>query len=131
MTEYRQLRMSHILDDPELKKLFKKKGWVRVCSVCGEFVGNNAHWIEHTVKTHMEMEPAVVEPNARKQQILFRQNRHDDGSGWIVHTVILTHMEMEPAEVEPDEESVLSEEESGILPQYRSWSRSSYYRRAY
>ena len=56
------------------------------------------------MKTHMEMEPAEVEPNARKQQILFRQNRHDDGSGWIVHTAILTLMEMEPAEVEPEEE---------------------------
>ena len=125
--------MSRIIDNPKLKMLFKKKGWVRICTFCGEFVGNTAGWIVHTVWTHMEMEPAEVEPNARKQQILFRQNRHDDGSGWIVHTVILTHMEMEPAEVEPEEESVLSEEESGftLLPQYRSWSTSSYVRRAY
>ena len=93
--------MSHILEDPELKKLFKKKGWVRICSVCGEFLGNTANWILH-MKTHLHVEPAEVEPNTRKQQILFRQNCHDDGSGWIVHTVILTHMEMEPAEVEPN-----------------------------
>ena len=69
--------MSHILEDPELMKLFKKKGWLRVCTVCGEFLGNTANWIVH-MKTHMEMEPAEVEPNTRKQQISFRQNRHDD-----------------------------------------------------
>ena len=69
--------MSHILEDPELMKLFKKKGWLRVCTVCGEFLGNTANWILH-MKTHLHVEPAEVEPNTRKQQISFRQNRHDD-----------------------------------------------------
>ena len=176
--------MSHILEDPELMKLFKKKGWLRVCTVCGDFLGNTANWILH-MKTHMEMEPAEVEPNTRKQQISFRQNRHDDEDRKI---------EMEPAsvpdpavnpyytemeevavlpdwlyskignrktverfrnwwmeekadkesvledrnrsnssmEVEADIEPVLSEQESGftLLPEYRSWSTSSYVRRA-
>ena len=65
-------RMSCIMDElrnnEELSKLFKKKGWVRVCRECGEFVGNTANWIEHTVKTHIKMEPA-------------RMNRLDDESG--------------------------------------------------
>ena len=168
MTEYRQLRMSHILDDPELKKLFKKKGWVRVCSVCGEFLGNTANWIVH-MKTHMEMEPAVPDPAVNPEYTEIEPAVPD----WLYKKIRKTEdrkIEMEPAvpdpavnpyytemelavpdwlyrkirnrktedrnrnwsmEVKPDKESVLSEEESGftLLPQYRSWSTSSYVRK--
>ena len=152
--------MSHILEDPELMKLFKKKGWLRKCTVCGDFLGNTANWILH-MKTHnMEMEPAQVEPNTRKQQISFRQNRHDDEDTKMEEVAVLPdwlyskignrktverfrnwwmeetadkesvledrNRSNSSMEVDPDEETALSEEESAILPEYRSWSTSSY-----
>ena len=154
--------MSHILEDPELMKLFKKKGWLRKCTVCGDFLGNTANWILH-MKTHLHVEPAEVEPNTRKQQISFRQNRHDDEDrkiemeevaklpDWLESKirnrktvnrfknwwmeVKADHKESvledrnrsnSSMEVDPDEETALSEEESAILPEYRSWSTSSY-----
>ena len=76
-------RMSRIMDElrnsEELRKLFKKKGWVRVCRECGEFVGNTANWIEHTVKTHIKthiktvkthinMEPARMNCDVRGER---------------------------------------------------------------
>ena len=72
---------SRIQNNPKLKVLFKKKGWLRIYTECGEFVGNTAGWIVHTLWTHMEKEQAEVEPNSTKQLILFRRNRHDDWSG--------------------------------------------------
>ena len=50
--------MDKLRNNEELRKLFKKKGWVRVCRECGEFVGNTANWIEHNIKTHIKKEPA-------------------------------------------------------------------------
>ena len=186
MTEYRELRMSHILEDPELMKLFKKKGWLRVCTVCGEFLGNTANWILH-MKTHMEMEPAVPDPAVNPEYTEIEPALPD----WLYKKIRKTEdrkIEMEPASVpdpavnpyytemeevavlpdwlyskignrktverfrnwwmeetadkesvledrnrpnssmvvDPDEETALSEEESAILPEYRSWSTSSY-----
>ena len=118
MTEYRELRMSHILDDPELKKLFKKKGWVRVCSVCGEFLGNTANWILH-MKTHMEMEPAVPDPAVNPEYTEIEPALPD----WLYKKIRKTEdrkIEMEPASVpDPAVNPYYTEmEEVAVLPDW-------------
>ena len=67
------------------------------------------------MKTHLHVEPAEVEPNTRKQQISFRQNRHDDEDRKI---------EMGEVAKLPDVEPVVSEQES-VLPEYKSWSTAA------
>ena len=76
-------RMSCLMDElrnnEELRKLFKKKGWVRICRECGEFVGNTANWIEHTVKTHIKTHIKTVKTHIKMEPA--RMNRLDDESG--------------------------------------------------
>ena len=87
--------------------------------------------IRKTEDRKIEMEPAVPDPAVNPEYTemelavpdwLYRKIRNrkteDRNRNWWM-------------EVEPDEESVLSEEESGftLLPQYRSWATSSYVRK--
>ena len=78
-------RMSSLIEElrnkPEMMILFKKKKWVRICEQCGDFVGNTANWIEHTVKSHIKthiktvknsynMEPPVPKEPPRMNTIV-------------------------------------------------------------
>ena len=113
--------MSHILEDPELRKLFQKNGWRRICNVCGDFLGNTANWIIH-MKTHLHVEAAEV---GRKQQISFCKNRHDEEDRNIEMTemevaqlvLLLPHLNFE--------QPVVSEEEC-LLPEYKRWSTAGF-----
>ena len=152
--------MSRLIEElrnsEELRKLFKKKRWVRVCRECGEFLGNTANWIVHiktvshgresvmemdmepgvwidTLNMVMDMKPPAVNPEHTEMEEL-TEDRNLRKRNWTTEDKKFKNRNWS-MEVDPDEETVFSEEEAhslfeSVLPQYRSWSMSSYQRRA-
>merc|ERR1712112_707262 len=71
--------MDELRNNEELRKLFEKKGWVRVCRECGEFVGNTANWIEHTVKTHIKTHIKTVKNHINMEPARMNCDVEDKG----------------------------------------------------